>query len=199
MREFRYLVPGPGRTKDTCVLLTFTEAELRKKLVVWSKANYHYYVFDGVREYETWAGSKAEGERLFFEVVEGGSQQRLKLDFDTVPTLDTLERCMTAVKGAWSRLYGGKAAALYVFKTSREGYHVIIDMFVSGVEEAKRFAEAVGVGLGDEYRDALDMRVYGKRQNFRIAGCAKDTGGFAKRLLNGSASLEQTLVGLYSA
>ena len=101
------------------------------------------------------------------------------------------------MKAAWKESYGQKRAALYVFKTSREGYHVVIDWVVGGVDAAKKFAEVVGARLSDEYKDALDMRVYGKRQNLRIAGCPKDAGGYAKRLLNGTTSLEKTLVGLY--
>jgi hypothetical protein len=197
MREFRFLVADKGRTAADTLLLALTEAEAMSKLIVWSKKNYGYYVFESVAEFERWEATKEPSDRMFFEVVDGRSPQRLKLDFDGVLGLAMLEDCMAAIKACWRAQKGDVTAPLYVFRTSAEGYHVVVDYVVRGVEQAKKFAEDVKKQLPESAVECLDMRVYGRRQNFRIVGSRKDADGRPKKMLNGSVPLAQTLIGVY--
>lgn len=210
MREFTYLVPKtrllPGqaeRTKENTVLLAYSREQLKSKLIVWSQLNYHYYVFDEpdpVAAFDAWFAAKPEDHRKFFEVVFGDVPQRLKIDLDKVASQDQFDACMRAIKKAWEVLAGtstgvGKkgatpvlAPSMYLFRTSAEAYHILIDHVVPGVAEAKAFAESVVEQYSSERDDRcpVDLNVYARTQNFRIVGSSKVDSTFAKVLINAS-------------
>ena len=219
MREFKYLVVGRSgapkaleerRTKANTVLLAVKKADLVHRPVIWSQKNYHYYVFENVDEFVGWYEGKAVEDRHFYEVIFGEMPQRLKLDLDHV--VGELGEIMEAIRRAWEGLYGTQmptAPALYLFRTSAEGFHVIIDHVVPNVGAAKAFAERVKAELSTVLQtpgpSPVDMAVFATTQNFRIWGSSKppvtgldSTPRMVKTLINGQKiNLRDTLIRVY--
>lgn len=193
----------PTRDVTNTVLLAIPIDTARKKLIVWSQINFHYYVFDTVAEYEAHFASTPAKDQCFYEVIFGDVAQRIKFDIDHA-TEEQLEKIVGLIKHAWradSATLGNyesrKGAKFRLMQTGPTSYHVIIDHWVRDVAQMKNFLNEIIIAdtsTNKAVSNMLDTKVYSRLQNFRILGCHKRDKEYVKKSIAGPLTVSESLV-----
>jgi len=201
MREYSYLVDGPGR--DKVLAKDFkSHAELSNRPVIYDMARYSYIIFDDLAEfiqfYET------VPSKTYCEVIWGGTPQRLKLDIDAKNAGVTEEDLVSVVNDcaalALDQLWPNANAPIYTCLSSNSdkiSFHVIIDAFVSNHLQCAAFTDMVIRIMPSEYAKYVDTSVNKSTQNFRLVGSHKP-GSTRIKMLPAGVSFTQALICSYS-
>lgn len=172
--------------------------------MMFSNTKHHFYVFDTVKQLETYCNVSVD--KSLNEVIFGEFSQRIKFDIDDIDKGDILN-VINIIKTAWRRDDGPLPpynmrdnCSIFVFKTSVKGVHVIIDYLVDNVQKAKEFFDFTLSTIEPTHPLYLkfDARVYGKIQQFRIPGSSKVAGGLSKVPLSTvKPELHEALIRVY--
>jgi len=201
MKEYSYLVEGPGRS--SVLARDFkTAEELSSRPVLYNMARKSFVLFDDLDEFLKFYATAPS--KTYCEVIWGALPQRLKLDIDAKDATITEEDLATTVRDcaemALYRLWPGVEAPIHVCLSSggnKVSFHVIVDAFVSNNSQAAAFTDAVIQIMPPEYAKYVDSTVNKSTQNFRLAGSHKPGSSRIKQLPSG-INLVDTLVRCYS-
>lgn len=174
--EFTHLI-GTGSVQES-----YSQQDLKTKVVIRNETNNHYFVFNCQKEFEKWYNKQKN--KYYHEIIFGFQTQRIKFDIDGNETLEDsfITLLINKIIEVVSELFGTQLTKKDFIVTDSSGptekglkrsYHVILFTHaVKDNEEAKYITKLVCDKLPSI--KFIDQGVNKRIQSFRLLGSAKN-------------------------